>query len=89
MVQVDFAENYMAINQDENQSAHWNHSQVTLFTICTWIDTDIIESSAIVSDDMVHGKLAVSCFLGKIIENLKAKHPTIEKIDFFSDGASS
>ena len=89
VVQVDFAENYMAIGQDEIQSAHWNHSQVTLFTVCTCIDSDTTESSVIVSDDMIHGKLAVSCFLSKILENLKAKHPTIEKIDFFSDGASS
>ena len=64
-VQVDFAENYMAIGQDEIQSAHWNHLQVTLFTVCTWIDSDTTESSVIVSDDMIHGKLAVSCFLGK------------------------
>ena len=66
---------------------------MTLFTVCTCIDSDtteiVPESSVIVSDDMIHGKLAVSCFLGKILENLKAKHPTIEKIDFFSDGASS
>ena len=83
VVQVDFAENYMAIDQDEIQSAHWNHSQVTLFTVCTWIDSDTTESSVIVSDDMIHDKLAVSCFPGKILENLKAKHPTTEKINLF------
>ena len=88
MVQVDFAENDMAIDQDEIPSAHWNQSQVTLFTVCTWIDSDTTESSVIVSDDMIHGKLAVGWFLGKILENLKAKHPTVE-IDFFSDGVSS
>ena len=56
---------------------------MTLFTVCTWIDSDTTESSVIVSDDMIHDKFAVSCFLGKILENLKAKHPTIEKIDLF------
>ena len=32
------------------------------------------------------GKLAVNCFLAKIIRSLKAKHPTIDHIDLFSDG---
>ena len=33
VAQVDFAENYIATDQDEIQSAHWNHSKVTLFTV--------------------------------------------------------
>ena len=38
---------------------------------------------------MGHGKLAVNCFLAKIIRSLKAKHRTIDSIDLFSDDASS
>ena len=33
-LQVECAEKYMSVEQDEIQSAHWNHSQVTLFTVC-------------------------------------------------------
>ena len=33
-LQVECAENYMSVEQDEIQSAHWNHSQVTLFNVC-------------------------------------------------------
>ena len=36
---------------------------------------------------MGHGKLAVNCFLVKTIRSLSENHPTIERIDFFSDGA--
>ncbi|KAJ8896715.1 hypothetical protein PR048_002060 [Dryococelus australis] len=32
VLKVDFAENYSAISQDEVESAHWNHSQVNVFT---------------------------------------------------------
>jgi len=33
VVQVDFVENYAAIEQNEIQSAHWSHVQVTLFSV--------------------------------------------------------
>lgn len=36
VVQVDFAENYSIIHQDEIQSAHWQHSQVAIFTCVVW-----------------------------------------------------
>ncbi len=33
MLQIDFAENYTCIAQDEVQSFHWVQPQVSLFTI--------------------------------------------------------
>ena len=32
MLQVDFAENYTCLAQDEVQSTHWKQSEITLFT---------------------------------------------------------
>ena len=32
VLQIDFAENYAAVTQDEVQSAHWNHHQIMIFT---------------------------------------------------------
>ena len=32
LLQVDFSENASLLMQNEIQSAHWNHSQATLFT---------------------------------------------------------
>ena len=36
--QVDFSENATLLMQNEIQSAHWNHSQATLFTVHAWIN---------------------------------------------------
>ena len=36
VVQIDFAENYNSVFQDEVQSAHWNQKQLTVFTACVW-----------------------------------------------------
>ena len=48
VVQVDFAENYAIIHQDEIQSAHWNHNQVTIFTVCAHVGKGKVEFLAIV-----------------------------------------
>ena len=88
-IQVDFAENYSIIQQDEIQSGHWAHDQVTLFTACAYIDSDIVESYVVISDDMVHGKYQVATFLDKIIKDLKKAYPDVESVSFFSDGAAS
>ena len=38
LLQVDFSENASLLMQNEIQSAHWNHSQATLFTAHVWIN---------------------------------------------------
>lgn len=35
-IQIDFAENYTCLWQDEVQSAHWNKRQVTIFSSVSW-----------------------------------------------------
>ena len=35
-LQIDFAENYSGVWQDEGQSAHWCKNQVTIFTAVMW-----------------------------------------------------
>lgn len=32
----DFAENYSTVYQDEIQTAHWSHGQITIITCCIW-----------------------------------------------------
>ena len=53
-LQVDFSENATLIEQDEIQSAHWTHKQVTIFTAHACVDSDTKESFAIVSDHLNH-----------------------------------
>ena len=73
--------------QNEIQSAHWNHSQTTLFTAYAWITTELSENIVIVSDDLTHIKYSVYKFMKFAIENLLAKNPEIKLIIIFSDGA--
>ena len=89
VLQVDFAENYSIIQQNEIQSGHWAHNQVTLFTACAYTNQNTVSSYVVVSDDLVHGKFQVATFLDKIIKDIKKECPNSESIAFFSDGAAS
>ena len=54
LLKVDFSENVSLLMQIKIQSAHWNHSQATLFTAHAWINQDCNESIVIISDDLNH-----------------------------------
>ncbi|XP_033095864.1 uncharacterized protein LOC117100325 [Anneissia japonica] len=88
VIQVDFAENFAIVHQDEIQSAHWSHKQITLFTCCAHVG-DGVQSYVIVSDEMNHGKYEVAEFLDCIIRDLQTKFPGLNTVSFFSDGAAS
>ena len=87
VVQVDFAENYAAVSQDEVQSAHWNHKQITVFTAVAWL-SDTCKSFAIISDDLNHDKFAVWFMLKMIIKSLVEEFGT-NNIMIFSDGCAA
>ena len=88
-LQVDFSENASLQHQNEIQSAHWNHSQATLFTAYAWIDSENKESFAIVSNDLDHTKQSVYSFKRFLLATLCEKYPSINQVDIFSDGAAS
>ena len=75
--------------ENEIQSAHWNHSQATLFTAHAWINQDCKESIVIISDDLNHTKNTVYTSMSFLYNHLTTKYPTIETINTFSDGAAS
>ena len=56
VLQVDYAESFPTLWQDEVQSAHWNKYQVTVFT-----------SAVAVSDNLGHTKDSVIVFIDKLI----------------------
>lgn len=88
VLQVDFAENYSLVSQDEIQSAHWSYEQVTIFTACAWTHLGV-ESFAIISDHLCHDKHAVWTFLRQLIEILRGNLSQLKTIFVFSDGAAS
>ncbi|XP_063241124.1 uncharacterized protein LOC134541539 [Bacillus rossius redtenbacheri] len=89
VIQIDFAENYAVVSQDEIQTAHWSHSQVTVFTCCVWLASGIVKSYVVVSDDLSHSKYAVWLFLGEIIKDIKKHFPSIKYLFIFSDNCAS
>lgn len=87
VVQVDFAENYSLIQQDEIQSAHWQHAQTTLFTCCMWFKGNETKSYVVVSDDLTHSKDSSWVFLKTVINDIQ-RSKQIQKIFFFSDNCA-
>lgn len=87
VIQIDFAENYSNVAQDEIQSAHWTHDQITVFTCCAW-SKNKTNSYVVVSDDLSHDKFAVWTFLKEIINKLKEEF-TFKNVILFSDGCAA
>ena len=40
------------------------------------------------SEDLLHGKLAVTTFLSCILSDVKDRWPGVKEVNFFSDGAT-
>ena len=88
-LQVDFSENASLLQQNEIQSAHWTHKQVTVFTAHAWIGGGVYHSFIIESDSLNHTKEAVYTFISVLFRKLLEKQPSIEAINVFSNGAAS
>lgn len=89
VIQLDFSQNAALLHQNEIQSAHWVHSQATIFTAYAWIDKEISLGIVIVSDSLNHTKTTIYKFVDYIFSFLKEKHSEIKSINVFSDGPSS
>lgn len=88
ILQIDFAENFQLIAQDEIQSAHWQHEQVTIFTAVAWL-AEKIYSFSIISNYLVHDKYAVYVFLKKIISWIEFSGYKVKDLSVFSDGCAA
>lgn len=88
MLQVDFAENFTTLFQDEIQSAHWRQHQVSIFTIKIYYGDEII-SRIIASDCRDHDKVSVSAYMKTTLDYIATKMPELKKLVIWSDGPSS
>lgn len=86
--QMDFAENYALVSQDEVQSAHWSHAQVTIFTCCVWLQNQKVLSYAVISDDRTHSKFSVWTFMSTILKELKTKLTQVNHYYIFTDNCA-
>lgn len=85
---LDFAENYSFLVQDAIQGYHWVNDQATLHPFSVYTTKGHV-SYCVISDHMAHSSIAVHAFRTAVLEDLKAKHPEINEIIYFSDGAGS
>ena len=88
LLQMDFAENFTCLWQNEIQSAHWRQRQVSIYTVMVY-HREHTWSCVIVSDYREHGKCAVSAFTSQVLDVIKTEFPTVKVIDIWSDGPSS
>ncbi|KAK6192316.1 hypothetical protein SNE40_003804 [Patella caerulea] len=94
---LDFGQNYTCINQDEAQSAHWFHNQVTVHPIVTYYNCQnthcheiVKEELVMLSDDLNHDTSAVKAFIRQAEDHLTDKRNLkIEHVVQFSDGCAS
>lgn len=87
VVQIDFAENFKCISQNEIQSAYFNQHTVSIVTVVLWVDRRTY-SKVFVMDDRSHSKYCVYACLDLIMKDVKQKFPTVKIVKMFSDGCA-
>ena len=89
LVVGDFAENYAFVVQDASQSFHWNNAQATLhpFVIYYRDGGNLGNCSfVVISECNIHDVVAVHLFQTHLIEFMKKRFTTLNRIVYFSDG---
>lgn len=95
LILLDFAENYSFVVQDAVQGFHWNNSQATLHPFAIYYQNNTAESEismisiCIISDCLVHDSVTVHCFQQVVIKYIKTILQNVNKVLYYSDGASS
>lgn len=92
IVTCDFSENYAFVVQNSVQGFHWNNNQATVhpFAIYHKVNDEVeMQSFVIISDCLHHKTVAVHVFQRHLIDFIKEKFTKINKIIYFSDGASA
>lgn len=85
LLQVDFAENYTCVSQDEIQSYHWVQPQVSLFTVSLWFHQKQ-HAIAISSDNLHHNKDTVIVYIDRILTEIPED---VKEVRIWSDGPAS
>ena len=92
LVVGDFAENYAFVVQDGSQSFHWNNAQATLhpFVIYYRDEGNLGNCSFVLTSECnIHDVVAVHLFQTHLIEFMKKRFTTLNRIVYFSDGCAA
>lgn len=91
VVVLDFAENYLCVQQDQPQSAYFSYSQVTVHPCVMYYGCScgmrITDNWTFVSDVLVHSADMVHCITQKILSHLRSLH--VSRAVVYSDGCAS
>ena len=82
---MDFSEDFTCMEQDEIQSGHWAHPNVTLFTYSVWLE-GTQHPGVLTSDSSTQAKETVVPFMDIILEKMPS---SIKTLMVFTDGPSS
>ena len=85
LLQVDFSVNYTCVFQDEVQSAHWQHAQISLFTAALWYE-GTLHPIVLTSDNLTHSKGAMVAYIDRLLEEIPE---TVKKVSIWSDCPAS
>ncbi|XP_033730626.1 uncharacterized protein LOC117320042 [Pecten maximus] len=97
LLNMDFSENFMCVSQNEVQTAHWGHEQVTIHPTVAYYqcqkegcEETVIESLIFITDDKQHDAHAVMAFTKLANQHLQATRGLhIEKQLHMTDGCSA
>ena len=87
MIQMDFAENFTCLYQDEVASTRWKTNSATLVTVMIWFQKESI-SMVIVSENKHHDKRTVVPYLFIVFNYVKEMfRENIQNINIWTDTA--
>ena len=86
---ADFSENPSIVNENEIQSANWSHQRVTIFTGHVWVNQNVKESVAIVSDNLDLTKELVYTFMLELFDTINKKYSSIKLLNVVTDELTS
>ena len=81
VAQMDFAENFSFVVQNEIQSAYSNQTQATVYTVVIGVGANH-RNVVIISNRMAHDTSFVYCAQKLIVSFIREEYPTIQKINY-------
>lgn len=90
VINMDFAQQYSCIIQNQAQSFIFNSKQVTLFVAAIHYSENgvhKIQNHVVVSDIMIHDATTVYLCVEKVLEEVRRVKPGVKHIIYFTDGA--
>jgi len=88
VVQLDFAQNFAFVIQQEVQCAFYYRQQATLFTVYFKAGPEH-RNMVIISDSLTHDNKFVHAAQKIIIDFIKTEYPNVSAINYVTDGAIS